>query len=341
MKIAGVHDHANKAVRWIDEGDPYSWLRAFEHLGSMGFDVHALLAVNTHGNFASQTARKVNYRFYNEDRSFNSCKQILENIKPDIILLNLCWYGHAEKAVISLRDSLPKSRLIIRLYHDVRYLWNQPGFLSILKLCDIVIAPTRSQACYIKTQGILRPTHVAPFGINRHEIDNFTLQKDRMIDIISFVNSHPARNLDLVHKIYKKLECKGFNVQNQLNLSRKALVQVLNQSKFMLLSSLTEASGSRIMLEAIQAGCSPIAFKECETAVEVLEHHQCGSILETGIKLQMPQKKPIRPFRCAQRLAISIGDILAKAPRPSTDGILQQYDYTQEVKSIVNIMLNL
>ena len=63
------------------------------------------------------------------------------------------------------------------------------------------------------------------------------------------------------------------------------------------MTSLTEASGSRVLLEAISSGCYPLVFEECNTAVQIIKEHNYGKIIKSNFRVKMPQKVVlIHPF---------------------------------------------
>ena len=112
----------------------------------------------------------------------------------------------------------------------------------------------------------------------------------------------------------------------------------------MLLSSLTEASGSRILLEALAAGCSPIVFKECRTAAEILNYYKVGHVVSSKFKLNMPSKTVSVPFFSYKYLANQFEYILQAKPRPFSDDsseFIESYSYNKEVAHISAILKSL
>ncbi|WP_188750968.1 glycosyltransferase [Marinobacterium zhoushanense] len=337
IKWLGIHDHANYAAKWLDQETPYSWLRVFEKADCI--ERHAFLREGNLSHKMSGPIRGVNYRFFKE--GFESWVEEIEKLSPDVILYNLCWYSDAIKPLVRLKASLPNSIHIIRVHHDVSYLSMQRGFKETVLECDVAIVPTENQAEELRNIGFSGDTHVLPFGINQNEFNIYKKEfKERRIDIISATNTHPARNLPLLNKVYEKLTAKGINVKNVVGLPRTELSELLGDSKIFLLTSMTEASGSRIMLEAIAAGCYPIAFAECRTAKEVLDSHGFGTVINTEIKLKMPQKKVKVPFFAASNISNRIHTMLneLKGFDGSQIRLSDDYFYDNEIEKLLNIL---
>lgn len=282
--------------------------------------------------------RGVGYSFYCKDKRLDSKVAQILTLNPDVFFLNICWYKDIFENLSYLRKRLPKTTFIIRVHHDVGYLEKQEKFLDVVKLCDHAVVSTKSQKLRLVELGYLNGISILPFGVNSSEFVSNVDPNARDIDLISFTNAHPARNQELINKVYPRLIGKGFVVENVTGLSREELSAKLARAKFMLLSSLTEASGSRILLEAISAGCSPIVFKECETAVEVLKDHSCGHIMETGLLLKVPQKKVVRPFLVKKNVEKKLIKILNSSPNPSNSGLKNTYEFENEVENIYKII---
>lgn len=334
----GLHDHANFSGKWLDNIQPYSWLRVFEKAAGDEIETHAILAEKYETYEMSSSIRGVKYYFYNNDKRLIKMLDRITSINPDVLFLNICWYGEIVPSLKVLRKRLPSTRFLIRVHHDVHYLEKQAGFLEAIFLSDGAIVSTKKQKKRMIELGYLKEVFILPFGVDKNEFSEKKAFNDRDIDIVSFANSHPARNKKLIEKIYSRLNKKGFKAQNVIGLSREDLSRKLSSAKYMLLSSLTEASGSRILLEAISAGCTPIVFKECGTAVEVLNDHECGKIIESGLILKLPEKKVRKPISAEKKIEKQVVDILRDQPKPCKKGIKSIYEFDNEVEELYEIL---
>lgn len=339
-RLLGIHDHANYAAKWLDTTTPYSWLRAFEILDAT--ERYAFLRENNLTYSMDSKIRGVNYSFFKEGIA-EWVDEIID-VKPDVILYNICWYSEAVEPIKRLKKHLKGTTHIIRVHHDVSYLSLQSGFNEVVCSCDVAIVATAHQADKLEQIGFLGKIHVLPFGVDHNEfLVNRKPFKEREIDVISATNTHPARNLPLLKKIYSRLAANGVKVRNVVGLSRQELAMSLGNSKIFFLTSMTEASGSRIMLEAIAAGCYPVAFSECKTAKEVLQQHEFGKLINSGITLKMPQKKVKVPFFSDVRISNQIRYILSSLESLNYVNdfqLLDSFHYNKEVSSLVNILKN-
>lgn len=336
----GVHDHANYAARWLDSSSPYSWLRAFE-LSSEFSLPYAFLKEKNISYEMTENIRGVNYNFF--DYSFSKWNKKIVELDPEIIFYNLCYYKDAPTGVLKLKNKLKKTKQIIRIHHDVNYLKEQDGFIDTVLLCDVAIVPTKNQVDSLKRLGFNGDIYVLPFGIDFNEfpLSPIPLEK-KSIDILSATNSHPARNQKLLNRIFSSLSKKGFNVKNIYDRPRNELKEILSDSKFFLLTSLTEASGSRIILEAIKSGCIPIAFEECETAAELLRELNLGFLIRSDLTLKMPEKKVKKKFSSKRKIEQQLLNILECEENFSgkieSNILSEKYDYNNEVKKIKEIL---
>jgi len=336
----GIHDHANYAAKWLDAASPYSWLRAFEASSDIALP-YAFLKEKNISYEMNESVRGVSYKFFESE--FSSWVSAIEALNPRIVFYNLCYYKKALEGVSKLTEKLKGCKHIIRIHHDVNYLKEQEGFIDTVLCCDVAIVPTDKQKKSLETIGFEGSIHVLPFGIDFNEFSFSGIDlENKSIDILSATNSHPARNQVLLNKIFNSLLEKGFNVENIYDRPRDELKEKLSNSKFFFLTSLTEASGSRIILEAIKSGCIPIVFEECDTASDLLRELNLGFQIKSDLVLKMPEKKVKKSFSAKKRIENQLISIMETkrdiSKEPKVNSLTNKFDYNYEVKKIKEIL---
>jgi hypothetical protein len=334
----GIHDHADTAPRWLDARVSYTWLRAFERLA--GTKPVAYLREPHYDNDLEVPVRGVHYRF----RTGGIERWVADIVsdRPSLILYNVCYYREGAPALQYLRDALPHAVHVVRIHHQVNYLAAHTGFAEFVRACDVAIAPTASQVQHVRDLGFTGPIYNLPFGVNLA-----TMRKaarcwgERDIQLASAANSHPARNLELVESIYDKLRQRGRRVENFQGLSPQVLAERLGRTRIFWQTSMTEASGSRILPEAMAAGCYPVVFTECASTCELIAAHGVGTVLQSGIRYDFSTKTTTYPDGIADRLADELDALIARieagAPYREPD-IALDYDERHEVAQLAEIL---
>ena len=336
----GLHDHADQAVRWIDPRVSYTWLRAFE--SCIDVTPSAYLREHNYDYNVEDPIRHVLYRFRTSDISEWVNDIVLED--PSLILYNCCYYEKGAAAVEQLRDQLVDAVHVIRIHHHVDYLAAQPGFREFLLACDVAIAPTRRQIEAVRKLGFFGPVYALPFGIDAASMRQAGRSfKERDIQLASASNPHPARNLDLVHEVYEKLRARGRRVENYTGLTSSQLANKLGRTKVFWQTSMTEASGSRILPEAIAAGCIPVVFQECETTHDLLQDLRTGISIQSGIVYDYLRKTTEYPDDIVEVLTSRLDAIIDHAEAlEAYDGpaLGLEYEKKQEVEQLTSILAN-
>ena len=336
--IAGIHDHSNWAGNWLDRENQYSWLHAFRSPLLEHCTKKLYLAETYHSKIISG-GNNLNYVLYQPDRSLRSIAQQIINDNPSLLFLNICWYKDAYPTLKYLREKLASTHFCIRIHHDVDYLYSQSGFLETVELCDSIITPTRSQLREIVKLKKFSSTSCQPFGVDIEYFRKDSTNAIRDIDLISFTNSHPARNYDLIRYSIKRLAKKGLKHENHTGLDRRSLSQKLSRSKYFLLSSMCEASGSRILLEALASGCIPIVLNECRTASEVLTLYNVGYKVTSSFRLKMPEKQVIKPLFSLRKTVGKIEHILmSEYNGPIRLHFQAEHSFSEEVAALTRFI---
>jgi glycosyltransferase involved in cell wall biosynthesis len=264
---------------------------------------------------------------------------------PDIIFLNMCYFAEAVKFLNELKKRLT-AKIIIRIHHDVRYLLKLESTLEFMSFADKLVVPTVVQANFLRTK-LSNKVLIEPvcFGVDT-SLSNSALNGQPSCDVFDLVtaaNPHPARNYRetlLMHTILKMI---GYKTLNLYQLDKHLVLENLRKSRFFLLTSLTEASGSRILLEAIDAGCIPIVLSECDSATELLNDLQFGQIIESNIIYKVPSKKTKYSYRMITRVLPELIKVLrlpknelVKKSDLDIDKFVERYSEETEIETLNN-----
>jgi hypothetical protein len=178
----GVQDFADTAVKWLDAGVSFSWLRSFEDLSATVKPI-AYLREPHYTYDMALPVRGVLYRF--RKSLFSSWIDEITAYAPQVILYNLCEYAVGAEALPELKRRLPEAKHILRLHHEPRYLLCHPGFLKCLLSVDIAIAPTKGEMDPLRSAGFQGPIETLPFGVNTRLMNAYRLPfKQRDYDFV-------------------------------------------------------------------------------------------------------------------------------------------------------------
>lgn len=336
-KIIAIHDHRAEEGQWLKKETNYSWVNAltedykYEKLFFLRSDVDKKIIKN-----------RLTYRLYMSDLEAMTKEAIA--FRPDVIFLNICYF---EKAIIFIEEVLKSltPRIIIRIHHDFRYLVCLPYFLKFVNLGNVVIVPSETQSKFAQNY-LNAQTHVyhLGFNVNAQVLARKFHGREIKYDLITATNHHPARNLIYTLKLHSLLKNFGFHTRNYYGESQEEFQNGLAQSKYFLLTSLTEASGSRVVLEAISAGAIPIVLKECKSAVELLDKLNIGYVIKTGIRYHLPEKVISNGYMLIFKGILPLIKILMNKNLQSEyykfdrEGFLREYDHNSEKRKLLNIL---
>ena len=336
----GVHDHPDTAVRWLDAAVSYTWLRAFE--GMQSVETVAYLREPHYSENMSVAIRGVKYCFRKTDFP-TWVDEIILN-KPNLILYNLCGYTAAARGLWRLKEELPKTVHVMRVHHEVDYLAATKGFKECMMACDVIIAPTPFQAERVRhlLNDQEKVVYSLPFGIRSVPMHERAKEfSERTIDLACACNRHPGRNVEIVEKVIAELNRRGYVAKNFQGLPSKQLAEQLGQSKVFWLSSMTEASGSRILPEAISAGCFPVVFRECSTAVDLVRLHSRGSIVLSGINYDYKRKIAKVPEGIVDKMVLEIENAIEKSSKRTAGegkGLPCEYEESVEIQNLIALL---
>jgi glycosyltransferase involved in cell wall biosynthesis len=336
----GVQDFADTAIKWLDASVSFSWLRAFEDISATIQPVAYLREQHYTYNMVAPV-RGVSYRF--RKSGFPTWADDIVSHKPRVIIYNLCEYNVAAAALTRLRRQLPETKHVLRLHHEARYLLCHTGFRECLLSADIAIAPTNDQIETLRFAGFQGLLRAIPFGVNPGIMGTYQLPFDqRPYDFVCANTSVSQKNTGLLHAVFEILNQKGYKTKNFGGVTAVQLAQQLGQSKVFFQPSMTEASGSRVLLEAIAAGCHPVAVAESPTTSHVAVEHG-GHALVTGVTYDFKTKTIDNPDGAQNRIADQLVEILSQISASSVTRnatkLASEYDERTEREGLRSILL--
>lgn len=333
----GIQDYADSAPKWLDASVSFSWLRALE-ASSSSIECIAFVREINYTRDMVTPIRGVSYRF--RKAQFPNWAAEIPAIAPALILYNLCEYNIGAGAMQFLHYNLPNTTHVIRLHHEVKFLMAHEGFRECVLEADIAIVPTESQVDDLREIGFHGEIRVIPFGVDRRIMERSRRPwGGRDIDFVCANTAAPQKNAVLLQKVFTILISKGYRTENAGGLTPSGLAEKLGRSKIFFQPSMTEASGSRVLLEGIAAGCYPIALTESKTTSEVALQHG-GQSIESGISFDFSTRKVFNPSGIEEVLAERLVSALVslKSDERSDLSLLPEYDEAHEIGCLVRIM---
>lgn len=283
MIIVGLQDFAMTAAKWLDAGTSVSWIRALEKLAEEGHTCYAILREHHVSYEMTVPIRGVHYHFTNKDFVDDDkvCSN-LQNLRPDVILYNCCWYEKVPALLTCMQILLPDCRHILRTHHEVKRVLPPILASKICALTDGLIMSTQHDIEYIYSLGITHPIiYLCPFGVEAAYFycnNNPCSQRD--IDVCASCSANPIKNGSLLSNVFAEMKTRGFNVLNVVGQALDKYRDILQHSKVYFAPTLSEASGSRSMLEAIAAGAYPVCVSECESTTDLVNHYN-GTVISS------------------------------------------------------------
>ena len=273
--ILAFHDCPFPLSEWSDPNFSMSWLEALSLLETE--DDWRVFALASAGKEASSAfIRGVNLEFYPKEKLWAELFKKMK-MQPDVLLLNIMDYNTAALRIKELSKMYPSTKIIFRIHHEpFRLAHQQSGFIESLMCSDLVISPLPMYNTFLKALLNCQVISI-PFGAKKNPEKN-TKEIDKSPKIILSVTKHqnPGKNFELVKELHYLSDHETtFNFY--LDISKEQLNQKFAESSHFLQPSLSEASGSRILMEAVQYGLVPICFEASLSAEYVVK--DCGGIV--------------------------------------------------------------
>jgi hypothetical protein len=221
---------------------------------------------------------------------------------------------------------------------------SNPEFLKCLLLTDIAIAPTKGQIETLRRAGFRGVIEAIPFGVDTEIMSSYRMPyNQRSYDFVCANTSAAQKNIGLLRAVFELLTERGYKTRNFGGLTSVELARQLGQSKVFFQPSMTEASGSRVLLEAIAAGCHPVAAAESPTTAEVAIE-QGGHALETNVSYDFSSKTVSNPDGAHIRIAEQLVEILSQIDagfiaRQNTE-LASEYDVKTERDRLNSVLVS-
>ena len=273
--ILAMHDCPFPLVEWLDENFSMTWVNALSLLR----EEHdwEVLALGSTGPVGSSIELKgVQIEFHPKEDLW---KQLLIQIKtePEFLLLNIMDYNAAAIKIAEIRKISPKTKIVFRIHHEpFRLAFQQPGFIASLKYADLVISPMPFYNDFLLSLLNCKVITI-PFGAQKLNSTEITKSKSQTNLILSITkNENPGKNFQLIKKL-KLLSSDKASYDYRINITKAQVTEAFAFSTHFFQPSLSEASGSRILMEAFHYGLIPICFEASLSCAYIVQ--DCGGLV--------------------------------------------------------------
>jgi hypothetical protein len=273
--ILAFHDCPFPLSEWLDPNFSMSWLEALSLLEVE--DDWRVFALASSGKEASSVfIRGVSLELYPKEELWTELFKKMK-MQPDILLLNIMDYNAAALRIKEINKLFPSTKIIFRIHHEpFRLAHQQSGFIESLLYSDLVISPLPMYNAFLEALLSCKVISI-PFGAKENKLNNSKeFNKSPKLILSVTKNQNPGKNFELVKKLHSLSDHETtFNFY--IDISKEQLNQKFAESSHFLQPSLSEASGSRILLESVLNGLVPICFEASLSAAYVVK--DCGGIV--------------------------------------------------------------
>lgn len=274
-KILVMHDCPFLLSEWLDENFSMTWVDALSQLSrEYGWTV---IALGSTGPEKSQTSiRGVEIHFHPQDQLWNElCNQLKG--KPDILLLNVMNYDSAYTRMGEIKKISPKTKIVFRIHHEpFRLAYLQPGFINSLRYADLAISPLPIYNNFLSS--LLDCNIVSiPFGAKDLHAKVRSRPESGTTHVLSITkNQNPGKNFEIAEKL-TALSTIKMQFNHHIDITKDEMVEKFESATHFFQPSLSEASGSRVLMEAFQHDLIPIVFQSSLSCSYVAK--DCGGIV--------------------------------------------------------------
>lgn len=276
MKLIGIQDFSLSAAKWLDPATSISWLRVWEKL-STEHEVHALVREHTTTHTMSAPIQGVTYHFSEKDNFWNILIARLLTLDPDCIFYNCFEYQKMADVIQVYKNQRPHCLHIVRTHHQIQRCFPL-SILDQVNVADIWIVSTVEDVAWFKQAQTIPLMFVVPFGVDGEYFKTDTLAKT--LDFVASASNNAVKQKPLLDQVFNLLKEKGYTTRNIVGVSKEVYRDVLQSAKIYITLTLSEASGSRSLLEAIFAGAYPAVFGSCSSTTAICE--KVGGLVLTG-----------------------------------------------------------
>ena len=273
--IQVMHDCPFTLPEWLDKNFSMTWVDALSRLcNEYGW---AISALGSTGPEKSQTSiREVPINFHPGDQLWNQLFKQLKN-KPDILLLNIMDYDSAAIRIGEVKKVSPKTKIVFRIHHEpFRLAYLQPGFINSVRHADLVISPMPIYNSFLFS--LLNCNVISlPFGSKDFHAGHRTYPKFGPNHVLSITkNENPGKNFEIAKKLTALSNMK-MRFSYHIDITKDEMTDRFENATHFFQPSLSEASGSRILMEAFRYGLIPIVFEDSLSCAYVAK--DCGGIV--------------------------------------------------------------
>lgn len=328
MRVVGVQDYPMKAAAWMDERNKIAWLRALEELAKKGHDTYAIVREHHYDHRMSAPIRGITYIFASSDDAIPS---LVSQLRPAVVMYNNCCYAKLPGLLQAVRDTVPDTKQIVRTQHEVKRVLNPKLIEQLLGIVDELVVSSFADLLAIEAAAASVstpvPVHVIPIGAQVGLVRSLPNVEVRDIDFAASCSS--TERLAELQQVFAELTQRGYTCCNIVGEQRQDALNKLKRTRVFVSTSLSEGSGSRVLLEAIAAGAHPVVQAACESAVEVVD--KLG-----GAVLDMQQLSTTQVADSLEHLwSTRQQPMLAHAPN------LDMFSDSYEVARLIDVLSNI
>lgn len=291
-KILSLFDFPLSFKRWTDPSLSMSWLDTFRELKEI--ERYAYVCCNDF-EVSELDLDGVKFTFSN---SKNYLREGFDFSKFDLIIINFSYYDKHFEYIKEVKVKFG-IKVIVRIHHEPFRLVAQSSFVKLLSIADFVISPLLIYNDFLK-KVTAASISTLPFGVDVKyfsEIRSRTRVQEKSI-CVAFSGNNPVKNLPLAKSLFKFLS-ESFKVDIISGVDKSTMGLRMASCQYFFQPSLSEASGSRVLYEAISAGCIPVTLSNANSASYVVR--DCG-----GIVIDFSQENI---FLKGEQLTFGVGDI--------------------------------
>jgi hypothetical protein len=274
-KILVMHDCPFPLSEWLDENFSMTWADALSQLShEYGWTVIALGSTGPKKSHSS--IKGVGIDFHPMDELWNQLFKQLRS-KPDILLLNLMDYDSASVRIEEVKKVSPKTKIVFRIHHEpFRLAYLQPGFINSLRHADLVISPMPIYNNFLHSLLDCNVVSI-PFGAKNFHSRGRSSPKSGTTHVLSIAkNQNPGKNFEIAKKLTALSNMK-IRFTHQIDITKDEMTEKFETATHFFQPSLSEASGSRVLMEAFHHALIPIVFQNSLSCAYVTK--DCGGIV--------------------------------------------------------------
>jgi hypothetical protein len=269
-----MHDCPFPLSEWLDENFSMTWVDALSQLSHQhGWTVIALGSTGPKKSHSS--IRGVEIDFHPKDELWNELLKQLKS-KPDILLLNIMDYDSTYLSIREVKKVSPKTKIVFRIHHEpFRLAYLQPGFINSLRHADLVISPMPVYNSFLYSLLDCNVISV-PFGAKNSMLE-VRRPKSGTTHVLSITkNRNPGKNFEIAEKLTALSNTK-IKFTHHIDINKGEMTKNFENATHFFQPSLSEASGSRVLMEAFHHALIPIVFQKSLSCAYVAK--DCGGIV--------------------------------------------------------------